>query len=78
MEPPWGEGRIKSGHDKRLRDHGRSHARLRDAQLLIVLSAGLAVVWTGFPIGNDFMTECSKILFIFPCEEEDSFTVGLI
>ena len=46
-------------------------------KLLIIPWIGLAVVWTGRPIGKDFGTEGLKIRFVFPRGANDTFPVSL-
>lgn len=47
-------------------------------QLLIVLFVGLAVVWTGYPIGKCFIAKSLEIQFAFSCGPKNIFQVSLI
>ena len=49
-----------------------------DAQLLIVLSVGLAVVWIGRPIRKDYMAEGLKMQFTFAYGAKGAFPVSLM
>ena len=49
-----------------------------NAQLLILPSVGLEVVWTIRPIGKNEVSESLEIHFTFPCGTEDAVPVCLI
>ena len=49
-----------------------------NAQLLVLPSVGLGVVWTIHPIGKNKVSESLEIQFSFPCGTEDAVPVCLI
>ena len=49
-----------------------------NAQLLVLPSVGLVVVWTIRPIGKNKVSEGLEIQFSFPCETEDAVPVRII